>query len=153
MVTPVGIRVNMYTAPPVCSQHSWWKDIPPPSVRVYPASRSGGVTGLSMSAAHLTFRHLPASPSRGVDSAVPMSAGVQYYAQYDTLPAHHPSPRLLASPLCGIVGGSTQQAIERASHPPPLPAHTFPPNVAPSWDSILHEGSSPHCVSANFMSL
>jgi hypothetical protein len=64
---------------------------------------------------------------------------------------HLPITHLPASPLWGVCG-STRRGMKIEPHTS-LPTHTLPPNVAPSWASIVREGSSAHCLSANFMAL
>ncbi len=105
-------------------------------------------------AAKLPSTCLPASPSLGVDGAVSWPDGMQYIM----LPTH-PNPPVSPPPIspppclppCRVAGINSQGGRERVSHL--LSSHTPPPNTAPSWASIVHEGSSAHCFSVDFMLL
>jgi hypothetical protein len=126
-----------------CSQHSWWKDIPPLSVRAYPAtplnpvsqpggggsnragplpSCTGGVTGLLMrDLAHLPSTCLPTWPSLGGRRHL-VQAGWSLVRVATYPPAIPP-----ASPHCGVAGWLTRGESLTSSCLPTFPLPTQPP--------------------------
>jgi hypothetical protein len=122
---PRGVRTSLPLA-------LWLRGVSPTAM--LPATtphRAGGAAGRSKDIALHPTPRPRTSPSSGVDG-MSRQAGAMLA---------HPSPRLPASPFIGIVGrlcreGGTQQ------QPIPLPAEPTFSSAAPSWASIVQDGTS-----------
>jgi hypothetical protein len=96
-----------------------------------PCPRADGAPGRSTDSARHPTPRLSASPSLGVDG-MPGQAG-------NTLV--HPSPLLLASPFTGVDGRLCREGgIQQQSFP--LPANPTLSTAAPSWASVVRDGTS-----------
>ncbi len=109
----------------------WLRGASPTTMLPAPCPRADGAAGRSTDSARHPTPRLSASPSLGVDG-MPRQAG-------NTLV--HPSPLLLASPFTGVDGRLCREGgIQQQSFP--LPANPTLSTAAPSWASVVRDGTS-----------